>query len=167
MAEIPLTQGNVAIVDDAVVALLMQNRWIAARDHRRQQWYAQANVYRQDGVRTTISMHRLLMGNPPGKMVDHRNGNGLDNRRQNLRVSTPSENSRNMLNCKSHSSRFKGVSWHSGKQKWTAQIMVDRRLIHLGTYADEVAAARVYNEAALRHFGEFANLNEIPQEALR
>ncbi len=159
MPEIKLTQGKVALVDDVDFEFLSRFNWIAARDHKKQAWYAQANTYRPDGKRTTVSMHRLIMGNPPGKMVDHRDGNTLDNRRQNLRMSSALENSRNMRR-KSTTSQFKGVSWATKEGKWRAQIRIVGRSLHLGFFADQSEAARAYNDAAEKHFGEFARLNE-------
>ena len=161
MLQIQLTQGKVALIDDRDLELVSQFSWVAAKDHNHDIWYAQANIKAPTGTRTTVTMHRLIMSAPKGKLVDHRNGDGLDNQRSNLRFCTHAENSRNMANCKPHSSRFKGVSWHRGKGRWTAQICTNRKLRSLGAFDSELEAAAAYNAAAKIYHGEFARLNEL------
>lgn len=106
-------------------------------------------------------LHQLILGPPPdGHLIDHRNGNGLDNRRRNLRFAN---NSQNMANARKSSvpksSRFKGVHWHKCAKKWCAAVVHHGRRKHLGLFAVEEDAARAYDKAALEHFGEFARLN--------
>jgi hypothetical protein len=106
-------------------------------------------------------MHRFILGitNPKIK-VDHRNRYELDNRRTNLRIPTNSQNGANANKCRHRtSSRFKGVSWHKRLRKWCAHIGVNRGLIHLGYFTNELDAARSYDAAAREHFGEFAKFN--------
>src|SRR5678815_2653841 len=92
--------------------------------------------------------------------VDHKNGNGLDNRRENLRVCTQAENLANMRKHRGVS-RYKGVTWDSSRRRWLAQIKNHGPNVNLGRYDSEVDAAHAYNEAALRLKGEYALLNEI------
>lgn len=156
-ATLALTRGLVALVDDDDVALVAPHHWWAdSRDDRRT--YARATI---DGRR--VYLHRFLAGRP-GLDVDHWNGDGLDNRRENLRVATRAENLRNARHgWRRHgqptSSKFKGVSLHR-PGRWVAYIgSADRRKIHLGVFDSEAAAAQAYDVAALRLFGEFAATN--------
>jgi hypothetical protein len=111
-----------------------------------------------------VYMHRLVALTPDGYETDHINGNGLDNRRVNLRSATPSQNSANMWkprrpDLSQHSSRYKGVSWDKSRRKWQAKITVAQRCRSLGRYDRDDDAARAYDAAALAAWGEFAWLN--------
>ena len=158
MQEIELTQDQVALVDDEDCEWLSDFKWCA-------QWRTPRKVFvaaRNSGASNqTILMHRQITGAPLGKVVDHHNHNTLDNRRKNLRVCTWSQNAANGRKRLHSSSRFKGVSWYKRFQKWRASICKDGRDHHLGCFADESDAARAYNGAAVRMFGEFALLNEV------
>lgn len=105
-------------------------------------------------------LHRLLLGvNDPKLIVDHRNGNTLDNRRCNLRVCVQVNNSRNRSKSKKkYTSKYKGVYWNRG---WVSQIRVNYKAKYLGTFKSEEDAALAYNKAAVKYFGEFAKLNEL------
>ncbi len=98
-----------------------------------------------------------------GMDSDHRNLDRSDNRRANLRLATPSQNRMNRRRLKSlnKTSRWKGVGWCKDRAKWRARIRVNKRLIHLGRFANEIDAAKVYNNAAIKYHREFARLNEI------
>jgi hypothetical protein len=111
-------------------------------------------------------MHRRILKLKPGdgKCTDHTNHDGRDNRKINLRICTNNENLRNRPKNCNNTSGFKGVSWHKRDKKWTAQIQVNFRLKFLGYFNDRVEAAKVYNRAAIKYFGEFANLNKIKGE---
>jgi len=110
-------------------------------------------------------MHRIIMDAEKGEEIDHRDGNGLNNQRCNLRLCTHRQNLMNRRKThKRCSSKFRGVSWEKRSGKWCAQIMIHYRHIHLGYFDDEVLAALAYNEAATKHFGEFAHLNEIDED---
>lgn len=111
---------------------------------------------------STKAMHHQLLNLDVGRVGDHRNGDGLDNRRLNLRAATRAQNARNRRDHAS-SSRFKGVGWSEAARKWKAQIGVDNRRIYIGVYSTEETAARAYDAAAREHFGEFARLN-FPHE---
>ena len=123
-------------------------------------WYAARHSSRKNGKQTTIQMHRLLLGLKPGdsRESDHKDGNGLNNRRNNLRIATRAQNQHNQRPQKG-TSRFKGVCWHRDAAKWQAQIQIERRKIHLGYFDSEIEATRAYDAAARNHFGEFARLN--------
>ena len=106
--------------------------------------------------------HRLafifMTGSCPQE-VDHKNGIRDDNRWANLRPATTSQNQMNRRSLKGSSSRYLGVSWHKLRGKWHANIHVDGKKKHLGSFSDEDDAARAYDTAARKHFGEYANLN--------
>jgi hypothetical protein len=104
-------------------------------------------------------MHRLLMQPGPGMVVDHKNGDGLDNRRHNLRVCTRTQNQQNRRKIKPASSKYKGVYWSSGLCRWRVEIKVDGKKISGGSFSNEEDAAKSYDELATKHFGEFARLN--------
>lgn len=109
--------------------------------------------------KSKISMHREIMGFPKDMCIDHINHNTLDNRKQNLRVCTLSQNGANQIKRKGLSSIFKGVTWDKSKNKWMAQIMIHKKHFYLGRYKDEIEAAKAYDKKAKIAFGEFAKLN--------
>ena len=105
-------------------------------------------------------MHKEILKPPSGFETDHINHNGLDNRKDNLRICTTSQNHYNqIIRSESKTSKFKGVSRHKASRKWIAQIGYGRRMIYLGCFDSESEAARAYNQKARELFGEFANLN--------
>lgn len=157
---IPLTQGKVAIIDEADFALV--NRWYWYAVCTNGSWYAQTHVWRK-GKRTVIQMQRLLMDEPTDVFVDHEDGNGLNNCRSNLRRATRAQNKRNSRLPINSRSGYKGVYWKLDHYAWSAQIRFDGRLKHLGYFKDKPDAARAYDAAALAAFGEFARLN-FPEE---
>lgn len=149
IAFIPLGKCGFAIVDQADADLVLASTWTIAR--RARSLYAM----RQYRPGQTSYMHTLLTGYA---RTDHFNGDGLDNRRANLRPATRAENMHNMATYRG-SSRFKGVSWHRRQMRWRATIGRSGRHIHLGHFADEAEAAHAYDAAARAAFGEFAALN--------
>jgi len=153
MKEIALTQGYVALVDDEDYGWVSQWKWCAlVKPHT---VYATRRSARRGGKQTSIYMHRVLLGAAPGMQTDHINGDGLDNRRENIRQCSAQENQRN---SRSHvgSSIYKGVHWHKLGRKWQAYIKVDGRQRHLGYFSVEAVAAAAYKLAAALHFGTFA-----------
>jgi hypothetical protein len=163
MREIPLTQGEVALVDDADFDWLMRYKWCVLH-HARGRGYWYAVRFTRQGCGSTkkrprgrlIRMHRVIVSAPSRRFVDHINHNGLDNRRSNLRICTPSENVRHSRKALGNTtSRFKGVSRVRGGF-WVAMICVESKQIRLGRFADEVEAALAYDTAARELHGEFA-----------
>lgn len=146
MTEIPLSDGSIAIVDDED-AHLSRFRW-----HHVGQ-YALRHEETPSG-RRSIYMHREIL-QPGTSLVDHVNGDGLDNRRTNLRACSRAENNRHRRSAEGSSSRFVGVVWNRRLRKWTAQI----RGRHLGVFKVEEEAARAYDAAARRAYGDFASVN--------
>jgi hypothetical protein len=156
-AHVPLrgriAAGRVALVDDEDFPLVSQYNWHASkRPH--------GSFYARSSNRRKIFMHRLITGWPE---VDHQNGDGLDNRRHNLRPATSAQNNRNRRPRPGSSSRFKGVRWERGRQRWRADIGIDGRYRTIGRFRDEETAARAYDAAALAAWGEYAWLN-FPEE---
>lgn len=154
--EIPLTRGLAALVDDADFDALAQFNWQAMRNGAT--FYASRGDYR-DGKTHRVSMHRTIMGEPKGMVIDHINHNGLDNRRSNLRVCLHKENLRNHTPHAGVTSPFLGVNWEPRYNKWRAQIRVNGKKTHIGHFDNEDDAARAYDAAARIHHSEFANLN--------
>lgn len=158
MKAIQLTKGFVAIVDDEDFEALAQYNWCYSG--HKDGGYAVRRKKLPDGSAKKVYMHREIAGNfAEGKCVDHRNGNKLDNRRENLRACTHAQNSYNYGKKPSNKSGFKGVHWHSQRKKWTAQISVDKKIRHLGLFNTPEEAAMAYNAAAIRLHGDFANIN--------
>ena len=159
MKTIPLTQGKVAIVDDRDYKWLSQFKWRAQKSGKRpDSFYAVRNVT-INKRRTTIQMHRQIMDPPQGVEIDHRNNNGLDNRRCNLRFCTRSQNMANSRGHRRRFSSFKGVSFHKEYKKWRAIITQNKKNHHLGFFRSQVRAAKAYDDKAKELFGEFANPN--------
>lgn len=160
-AEIPLTHGLVALVDDEdYERVVAAGKWQAYPS--RDTFYAKRSVKRPDGVWRLIPLHTFLTGYD---LTDHHNGNGLDNRRDNLRPATHAENMRNRALQRNNTSGFKGVNWHSRSRKWKAQIRTNGSKRHVGMFGTPEEAARAYDEAAREFHGEFATVNfPVPGE---
>lgn len=157
MKTIPLTRGMFALVDDSDFEEVSQFRWQAHRSRRG--FYAAHTEARVNGTRRRILMHRLLLGVKSGD-TDHRDGNGLNNQRDNLRVATHRQNLQAFQHKRAGtSSRFRGVSWHPANRKWRALIGLPGKVKHLGMFTHEEDAARAYDAAARQFFGEFASPN--------
>lgn len=160
MREIPLTQGQVALVDDEDFERLNTYKWHAHKMGNT--YYAARTGPRPD--RHFIYMHHQIIGRPgTGCEIDHQDGNGINNQRYNLRLVTHEQNTMNRRSTKGVS-RFKGVSWHKDRNKWLSQIQTSRKRKYLGYFNSEEDAARAYDAAALEYFGEFAALNFQPEE---
>lgn len=164
MKEIQLTRGYVAIVDDEDYERVAQHKWqanIFPRADGSLNVYAQRGVRKSDGCKSVQRLHRFILDAPAGMDIDHINGNSLDNRRSNLRVCTRSENMCNQRPRACGSSAFKGVSWFKRDAKWRAQIRIDGKTINLGCFTSEIDAARAYDAAATKNYGEFARTNGL------
>lgn len=158
--EIPLTKGKVALVDAADFEWLSQWKWFA---HVTGYCLGNVNV---DGVRRTVTMHRMIMEPPPGFEVDHANRDGLDNRRANLRVATRSQNVVNRI-VRAGAAGFRGVyidASHHGARPYRAEISFNGKRARLGRHLTAIEAARAYDRAARQLHGEFAILN-FPEAA--
>lgn len=156
MKTIPLTQGQVALVDDADYEAVSQFKWCAMKNRRG--FYAGRGVYKTNGKHTVQYLHQFLL--PGVSRIDHRDGNGLNNRRHNLRPATNQQNLQGARRKKiGATSRFRGVSWFSQYSKWQASIKVNGKPIHLGYHEVEAKAAKAYDVAARKYCGDFASPN--------
>jgi hypothetical protein len=157
--QITLTQGYSTLVDAEQYAEISKVRWIIRKTkHLR---YAM-NVTRIGKNKQKVTLlHRVIMNAPEGVYVDHINGNGLDNRKSNLRLCTQAENVKNARKITPSVSGYKGVYWKKSSRKWVAQINANNKKLHLGLFVSERDAAIGYNAAALEHHREFANLNVL------
>jgi len=157
MKQILTKSGKVVLVDDEDYAMLSQYTWwISIR---------KSNIYVYTNSPETgkhVYMHRLVMG-ATGRYncVDHIDGDGLNNQKHNLRLSTISQNCKNRKIFPGGTSKYKGVSWNKANRKWFAQIRNHYTKMYIGYFDDEKEAALAYNQAALKYHGEFATINEI------
>lgn len=157
MKEIKLTQGRVAQVDDEDFEELSKYKWFA---HQRKGYSFYAIRHQYNGYRQyrDVKMHQQIMGIKGG---DHKDGNGMNNQRHNLRRCTHQQNCMNVRPRAGCSSKFKGVSYHQQNERWRATIVLNGKQISLGCYATEEEAAVIYNRKAAEVFGEFARLNVV------
>lgn len=166
MKSIPLTQGRYALVDDVDFEELNQYRWHFVKTKTgggyASRWICQYTPGNRKKI--GVRMHNEVLPPPDGKRVDHANRNGLDNQRHNLRLADHSQQMANRRTWKRK--RFKGVYSVTNKRsvKWVAQIRVRGALLILGRHQTEEDAAIAYNAAAVKHFGEFAVLNEVSND---
>jgi hypothetical protein len=143
--------GYDVLIDDDMAGEILKHRW--AVQSRRHGIYFAAKIKGAGGKKKAIFLHRFIMGDPKGKMVDHKFGNHFDNRRENLRICDSPENSRNAKIPRTNTSGFKGVT-KRGK-KWEANIKFDNKLVYLGRYDSAEEAAVVYEKKAKELFGEY------------
>lgn len=153
MKEIKISETHYTKVSDVDYEMLSKYRWTYNKNG-----YAVRNG---DRPGYTIYMHRVIMGltEGDGLLVDHKNGNGLDNRRENLRVCTKTQNQYNQKPRHTSISKYKGVGYYNRDKKWRARIVVNRKDIELGKFDSELEAAKAYDAAALEHHKEYAWLN--------
>jgi hypothetical protein len=166
MKEIHITRGATTLVDDEDYETLNKYKWyriIGYGNHQYSARYLKTHSSRKQS-RELIYMHRVIMGNPPmNKDIDHMDGNGLNNQKNNLRVATRSQNQANRGKPKNNTSGYKGVVIERRKcrRKYLAIIKIDGRTKYLGCFYSAKEAGIAYNKAAINIFGEFAKLNEV------
>lgn len=151
MKTIKLNKGYETIVDDDVYEWASKNKWK----------YNQGYVIRSKWPNSSYRLHRLIMNASKGIYVDHIDGNPLNNLRSNLRLCSNAENGRNQKLHKNNTSGYKGVHWSKLNKKWKVEIKINYKNKFIGLYNTKEDAAKAYNEAALKYFGEFARLNKI------
>jgi hypothetical protein len=155
--EIPLSMGKVALIDASDFDRVSRHKWCVIRLDGRARPRYYAITSEPGNNKHKIYLHRFLMDAPSGMVVDHANGDTLDNRRSNLRVCTYSQNACNQVNRRDAVTGFRGVHIHGNR--FRASITVHGQPTRLGSYQTAEEAARAYDEAAIRLHGEFATLN--------
>ena len=148
-----LTQGKFAIVDEEDFERVNQYNWFA--DRFKHSWYAH-RVFTENGIRKNVKMHRFILGESD-LYVDHKNGNGIHNYKSNLRFVSKNQNQYNRRIQDDCNSKYKGVAIK--KNRFQSRIMVNNKPINLGYFSDEIEAAKAYDNAAKKYFGEYARLN--------
>jgi hypothetical protein len=155
---LPLSRGLVAVIDFDDFERVGRVKWYAQTTNCGAV-YAARN--RPSGSKPRLMLlHREVMHCPQNRQVDHVNGDTLDNRKSNLRKATDSQNKTGFRRSKTGtSSKFRGVCWYKRDALWQARLSKERTIIFLGRFLNEEDAARAYDAAAIKHFGEFACLN--------
>jgi hypothetical protein len=154
--------GFTVTIDDEDIAIVNSHKWALGTTAFKKHGMVYFNTHIcVDGHDSSISLHRLIMGCHVGDgvFVDHKDHNGLNLRKSNLRKCSKAENSRNSVAPKCNTSGYKGVSWHKGNKKWRARIKVDQKDIFLCHSDTEVEAAKIYDMAAIYFFRDFAYTN--------
>lgn len=152
VAHVPLTKGYVAMVDTCDLKTVAGHNWVAM--------VARNTVYAYTRLKggKRVFMHRLLLSAPNGAIVDHSDMDGLNNKRENIRLSTRSQNAYNQPLLERNTSGYKGVCWHKGAGKWMARISADGNHKYLGLFDDPKKAHDAYCQAAKDAHGEFARV---------
>jgi hypothetical protein len=152
--------GHVTVVDEEDAHLLREHNWRVERDMKNGRLYVRASIRARRGVRYRLHLHRMIAGTITGEHTDHKDGDGLNNRRGNLRRCSPQQNGCNRR-ITGGTSQYKGVFRIPETGRYRAGIKVNYKRKHLGCFASEKEAALAYNAAALEFFGEFALLNQV------
>jgi hypothetical protein len=155
--EIPLSRGKVALVSAGDYDYLNQWKWsYGAGGYAVRNEY---NVKKNGRPKVQILMHRLIMDNPQGMLVDHKNGERLDNRRANLRLATHADNQHNRNVNKNNTSGFRGVTWCKQTRRWRATTMFEGKSRQIGRFLVMEDAVQALDSFYVEHHGEFARLH--------
>lgn len=161
--------GCIAIIDAADWEQVSRLAWRAEQNRPKTHWYVRSMPRKTVGHQRSTYLHRLLLNAPAGVLVDHVNGNGLDNRRANLRFSNPTLNGANRVKKSGpKSSAYKGVyaTKDCKTPRWAAATSSMGKTAYLGTYTDEALAALAFDCASIESYGEHARTN-FPHAVIR
>jgi hypothetical protein len=144
LKQITLTQGKIALVDDDIYEAIGHLKWYARKDKNR--YYAVRNFQKSKGQRGAIYLHHIVIGYPlDNQEVDHIDGDGLNNQRNNLRIVTNRKNQQNTNNHRN--GRLVGCYFHKRVNRWQARIVINGRQQSLGYFDTEIEASKVYENA--------------------
>lgn len=158
VTKIKLTQGQWAVIDTADIPSVQAHRWHAVWAPTAHGFYAGSNIRKCNGTQKSIKMHQLILPLENTLQVDRINGDGLDNRKINLRPATPTQNQYNRGRQRNNTSGFTGVSFKKSCSKWQARITLNGKLLFLGYFDSPRAAYSAYRKSAEKYHGEFAKL---------
>ena len=164
MKKIPLSNGKYAIIDEEDFDKVNKYKWSETKPGHRRTTYARTNI-KEGGKYRTERMHRLVLGLRPydGKIVDHINGNGLDNRKSNLRITTPSENAINVKTRRDNTTGYKGVHYRKERGTWQVEIRKDQKTVFQKSTKCIHLAGKIYNDNAKSIHGKYAWLNNVKE----
>lgn len=160
-AVIPLSQGKVAYVDANDALMLCKHNWCAVerKEKNTTRWYARRSVKGEFYGSRKVYMHREIMQPPAELGVDHRDHDGLNNRRSNLRLANDSQNQMNRVKPPVHASKYRGVVWNKRNKNWTVRFWSGKKDRWIGVFPTEELAGRAWDAEAIKYDPEFANLN--------
>lgn len=153
ITELFLPGGYIALIDTEDLDKLGNTRWYVLKTK-----YTNYALSDNHNTGKHIRLHRLILGYPKS-IIDHKNRNGLDNRKENLRLCSFSQNNANRIKNKTSVTKYKGVYLCTGGNRWAARVRFNGDIKYMGCFKSEIEAAKAYNDAAIKYFGEFARLN--------
>jgi len=159
LKEIPLSKGQVALVDDADFEWLSLFSWHARLNKTTNSYYAFTHIRVPGGKFKKTGMHHVIMFPPWGMVIDHKDHNTLNNQRSNLRLATRSQNNQNHRIRSNNTSGYNGVHFDKSTRKYISIVKSKGKAYYLGLFTDKVEAAKAYDKKAKELFGEFACLN--------
>lgn len=165
MKKIKLNQSYETLIDNKYYSILNKYKWFIGIDSKQNINSGVRRSISKNNKKHTIYIHRIIMEleghNIRNKVIDHIDGNPLNNQINNLRLATRHENNMNLKLRKNSKTGYKGVIYISKSKKWRARISFNYKTIHLGCFSNKIDAIKAYNIAAMKYFGEFARLNII------